>query len=431
MNYIESVKIEGFWGRKNVSLKFHHDLNFLIGENGSGKTTVINLISAVLRADIPLLYSLQFDKVMIKLKTVDSRKKPSIKVVKKTNPNTRIIELIYTIKEKASEKGTTYGVESLDERRLYRNDIKYPPSRWRRDVGSRLSGILSDLVEINWLSIHRTNAELERRNRREDAYESPMDYKLKDLSNQFSRFFSLLNSNAEKEVKNFQELVFLSLLDQKYPSETKTMRELQLMGKAEHEQSVVTVLKDLGVEDKKAKESVRSHSARKEEAVKKISNSIRLSYKDAISLSDAARVDGMIEKWQDFQIKRKDIFLPKTHFEDIINELFSGKKIHFNNRNEPELHLEGDEIIEIDALSSGEKQLFILLGETLLQEDRPVVFISDEPEISLHVKWQSELFRHIRSLNRSCQIISATHSPDIVGAFQERVIRIEECISDA
>ncbi|WP_082785505.1 AAA family ATPase [Gluconobacter japonicus] len=76
------------------------------------------------------------------------------------------------------------------------------------------------------------------------------------------------------------------------------------------------------------------------------------------------------------------------------------------------------------------KQLFILLGEALLQEGKPVVFISDEPELSLHVEWQSELFKNIRKLNPLSQIISATHSPDIVGKFQENIIKIESCIEN-
>ena len=105
-------------------------------------------------------------------------------------------------------------------------------------------------------------------------------------------------------------------------------------------------------------------------------------------------------------------------------------EIHFDERNTPMVHLETDEIVGIEVLSSGEKQLFIILGEALLQEERPVVFISDEPELSLHVSWQAALFEHIRSLNGSCQIISATHSPDIVGSFQDRVIKIEQCIRD-
>lgn len=427
MNYIESVEIEGFWGRKNVSLKLHPDLNFLIGPNGSGKTTIINLVSAVLRADIPALYSVQFEKVTIKMKAVGANRKPLIEVAKVVDPKMGSVELRYTVKEKASDKGTTYGVEGPYDDRIYQ-DIRYARSRRHREVGARLSRILSDLVEVNWLSIHRASAELDQRNRREDSRESSIDHKLKDISQAFSNFFSLLNSKAETESKNFQEHVFLSLLDQKR-SEADVLA--QALIETENKQSVVSVLKDLGVSNAKATRSVNAHYARTMEARQNWNdNATGLSLKDAISLSDAARVNEMLMEWRGLQEQRDAIFQPRIKFEGIINELFSGKEIHFDDRNTPMVHLETGEIVGIEVLSSGEKQLFIILGEALLQEERPVVFISDEPELSLHVSWQSALFGHIRSLNGSCQIISATHSPDIVGAFQDRVIKIEKCISD-
>lgn len=79
-------------------------------------------------------------------------------------------------------------------------------------------------------------------------------------------------------------------------------------------------------------------------------------------------------------------------------------------------------------LSSGEKQLLILLSETLLQNQRPFIFVADEPEISLHVSWQDQLIGSLRELNKSAQLIVATHSPDIVGSLSDRAIDMETLI---
>lgn len=70
-----------------------------------------------------------------------------------------------------------------------------------------------------------------------------------------------------------------------------------------------------------------------------------------------------------------------------------------------------------------------MLGEVLLYEKHPFVFIADEPELSLHVGWQSELVKSIQNLNSDVQIIFATHSPDIVGDNSRDIIQIEDCIS--
>ena len=79
-------------------------------------------------------------------------------------------------------------------------------------------------------------------------------------------------------------------------------------------------------------------------------------------------------------------------------------------------------------MSSGEKQLIIILGESLLQQSIPHIYIADEPELSLHVEWQEKLVSSLKELNPNSQIIFATHSPDIVSEFSKSVIKVEETI---
>lgn len=421
------MDIEGFWGNRRVSLKLKEDVNFLIGPNGSGKTTIINLISATLRADLATLYATHFDKITIKLKTIGANKKPTIEVAKSTDPEMGSLSIKYTVKESSGDKGQTYGIESPADSRIYR-DYKYAPLRVRNGIetGERLNSILSNFVEINWLSINRAATDIDPR-RRDEPFQSPVDQKVYELSQSFSKYFSLLTSKAEIESKNFQEYVFLSLLEQNY-----TGGDIFNQAKLEQEsrETVVDILKSLGVANPKANRSVNGHYSRVQNAKKSYEQRNQVSLSEAITLSDAHRVSEMIKEWRKLQNQRQSIFEPRIKFEKIINSLLSGKEIHFDQRNTPKVHLKSQDSVDIKALSSGEKQLFILLGEALLQEGRPVVFISDEPELSLHISWQSSLFRNIRNLNGSCQVISATHSPDIVGMFQDKVIKIESCISD-
>ena len=66
----------------------------------------------------------------------------------------------------------------------------------------------------------------------------------------------------------------------------------------------------------------------------------------------------------------------------------------------------------------------ILLTETLLQENKPFIFIADEPELSLHIEWQEKLLSAIISLNNNVQLIVATHSPEIVSEFKKSTINM-------
>lgn len=73
-----------------------------------------------------------------------------------------------------------------------------------------------------------------------------------------------------------------------------------------------------------------------------------------------------------------------------------------------------DEKIQLDQLSSGEKQILLILTTVFLQEEKPAVLLMDEPEISLHITWQDRLIELIRKLNPNCQLILTTHSPNIL-----------------
>ncbi len=83
-----------------------------------------------------------------------------------------------------------------------------------------------------------------------------------------------------------------------------------------------------------------------------------------------------------------------------------------------------DKPINFMQLSSGEKQLFILIAETVLQAGGAAVFIADEPELSLHVSWQRNLINAICTLNPNSQLIVATHSPEIAGSWENQTIRM-------
>ena len=105
---------------------------------------------------------------------------------------------------------------------------------------------------------------------------------------------------------------------------------------------------------------------------------------------------------------------PKTRFHDLIDDLFqeTGKKI-IRTRNEIQCEQDGD-ILTPYQLSSGEKQMLVILLTVLVQDNQHCTLFMDEPEISLHVEWQQRLISLIRCLNPNVQIILTTHSPALI-----------------
>lgn len=85
-----------------------------------------------------------------------------------------------------------------------------------------------------------------------------------------------------------------------------------------------------------------------------------------------------------------------------------------------------DEKIQIDQLSSGEKQMLLILTTVFLQDEKPNVLLMDEPEISLHISWQDRLIELIRELNPKCQLILTTHSPNIfANGWEDKIVFIQ------
>ena len=104
----------------------------------------------------------------------------------------------------------------------------------------------------------------------------------------------------------------------------------------------------------------------------------------------------------------------KTMFLDLVDELFSetGKRI---DRTSNELNfLQFGENLSPYKLSSGEKQMLIILLTALTQDRQPYVLFMDEPEASLHFEWQKRLIDMVLQLNPNVQIILTTHSPAVV-----------------
>lgn len=121
------------------------------------------------------------------------------------------------------------------------------------------------------------------------------------------------------------------------------------------------------------------------------------------------------------------IYTRKTLFDHLVNEAFkeTGKVID-NESEKLRFIIDGKTSIEANQLSSGEKQLLIILLTVLLEDGQEYVLMMDEPEISMHISWQYKLIDWILRLNPNVQIILTTHSPMIFSdGWGDKAIHME------
>lgn len=99
-----------------------------------------------------------------------------------------------------------------------------------------------------------------------------------------------------------------------------------------------------------------------------------------------------------------------------VNSLFSQKRLEYTLTKG--FHIKNSNNVELtpSQLSSGEKHLLLLLLRTLVTPEKETIFLIDEPEISLNIKWQRRLIDDLRKMigNNQLQLILATHSVEIL-----------------
>lgn len=132
------------------------------------------------------------------------------------------------------------------------------------------------------------------------------------------------------------------------------------------------------------------------------------------------------------EIKNRRIKRFKNAFSNIFEDL-NYLKTQRKYGNREVLFKKGNDIINIDNLSSGEKQI-VFRGAFLLrnkQSTKGNFVLIDEPEISLHPIWQNKILDYYRSLfideshKQTSQIFIATHSPFIIhnsNRYNDKVI---------
>lgn len=115
-----------------------------------------------------------------------------------------------------------------------------------------------------------------------------------------------------------------------------------------------------------------------------------------------------------------------TRLLENINELYIDKRVQFDINTGLSVLSQTQMVLTPGMLSSGEKQLLLLICDTLAARQQPSIFIIDEPEISLNIKWQRRLIRLLQDCIKgsSVQFLLATHSIELLTGYKQYVSKL-------
>jgi predicted ATP-dependent endonuclease of OLD family len=430
---ISDVWIKGFWGRNEVRTNIFKDVTIFIGENGTGKTTFINLITAALTVDLAQLNNLEFEEIIINLHEPNlGKRKRKIVISRFLQPDNSPLKVFeYKI---GTEKFQVY----LDARVRFegnkgiRSGVSFSQEYRRQFLD--LKQKISEFVEISHISVYRQSY-MESFEGDARPRNTPVDERLDQLFNQFAKYELKLVNELNKRSDKFQREVISSLLyDEKLDNFNTAINNVSQINLGTQQDKLTRAFSELGINDKS--ELIEIHINRFKAAINDLDFSKNSRKNSSINADDVLilpliyRTNRIIDLLTQSEKDKRSIEEPRQKLFDTLRVFMETKQFESERK-------AGGFSFLIDGnstkypwtnLSSGEKQLLIQFLEVLLQEDKSLIFIADEPELSLHLKWQEKLLKTLRSLNKNAQLIVATHSPEIVSEYDQNVVDMKEII---
>lgn len=419
--YLESVEISGLWGLRDIELALEPDVNILIGENGTGKTTILNLIHLSLTGDVPRLARYTFDSVRLSLKEFGGRH-------------------VRTISIERQEPGLVFKVGrerfpiplSKREMEIRRISIRHHQYRLLRDE-------LAQLTDTIWLPVSRRLPIPDEDERSFEAYSrhhprlESVEERLRAVLESLRDYRVRLEASLGQIYKDFERRVLAAIL---YDPKLDKFDDLRIQSLSdEDKKQLIRAFAAADLLTPEMEKQIDAHFKKAESVVKEAGEGIGID--DVLILPLVVRTKKLAEFARELEAQRESIFARLESYVNIVNEYLTGKRINVNDSGRlvitetpvTKIHREeksGDleRQLKPTDLSSGEKQILIMLTSALVKSDEATIYLADEPELSLHVTWQARLIESLTKLSDRSQLIVATHSPDIVGDYVDRVIRL-------
>ncbi len=423
MNYIKEFSVKKLWGHKNYPLTFHDDVNIIIGPNASGKTTLINILYDSLSGNFERLCRTEFTEVIIKLIAFKNDRQCELRIAKsKENLKIHIDDKKHTLPlAPFAQSGDEFAYATMQYKHRLRFILQSTQDRELRHE-------LRQLVPAVWLPVSRRlpiakEEELEDRKLHRKPLES-VDECLERLLERLQENRLNLNIELSELLHQFQRHALENILYDKQRDQDLFHKNSFTQPSEKDKQALLKAFKYVGLIDKKMEKRINEHFKAAHDTLLRLQKEPGIDI-DTISIIPLInRTNAIVHFAQELENKREKLFEKLRNFESIVNSFLNDKEVNVSDagtlRISPK-HLE-DREVTWRQLSSGEKQILILLTQALLSEKKPVVYVADEPELSLHVDWQEKLLLALTQLAGRCQFIVATHSPDIASDFGEKVI---------
>lgn len=361
---ITSFEVNGLFGKtKPILLNFNEDMNIITGRNGAGKTSVMKLMWYIISGNLQhALSEINFSKATL-------------------------VTDIYSCTVSKFSRATCTVALTVGEFSYIYEDLVDEDGDVFRNAEDEANATLMDLGSSVFLptfrrieggfSIRPTRTAFGRLNRNKGDVEEALNVLSKKITNAQHTFVTSISSSD-----------IVEMLLRKYADLSQIYNEFQ---------------------ENTSQEIIERIRAYESDTVEKVQSSTA----STVLAEVKSKVQGM-------ETKRFEIMTPMEELRVVVEKLFKHVGIKIDSR----INF-GDaaSAVHSDELSAGEKQMLSFLCYNAFYSNS-VIFI-DEPELSLHVDWQRQLFTILSRQNSTNQFIIATHSPFIYSKYPEKELNLD------
>ena len=364
------------------------------GQNGTGKTTIMKMIAGAIDLDFDQFRSIPFESAVIEFS-----RGPSLEITSHPDRPARKLSVTYG--------KFTADLASDKDKSEYTEDEKTRIELFRAESNIALKSIHYDLLTIDRslnsnLGKNKTFEEIDgrlvRRADRALLSKKISDF-LRDAQVNYKRFFQSEDLDLLPRIlARFDRSDYVVTLDDMHErlSDTKERNDRARSFGLQTNEADITVLSEL-----LANENYQ--------------NDLR-----ALTL-----INTYLEVHENNSKSRQLIVDRLVEFEKIMSEFLVGKTVKVHVRDGLIITSQNARIKESD-LSSGEYHFLFMMVSALLCQRVGTILAIDEPELSLHVKWQRNLVRALSRCARGASptFFLSTHSIAISAQYSNKVQRL-------
>lgn len=438
---IKNYKIIGLFGFRTVDISFENEIKILIGENGLGKTTVLNSLYYLLNGMYHKLVKVEFENLELiffndeniafsKLElenylnykdNTNNRRFPSSVMKELEQLDFSELKNDFTDIYKFTDE-TRYKIEDFIKKNkirkfapmeiMVREINRYINESQSFEVFDKLEKIQQNLdFSILYLPTYR---------RVEEDLKNLGNFKEKIIHRNDGRTY-YRELEEDLDVNN-DTLIHFGMEDvkQKILTIEQEIEKSTLTGFSKLTGEMLSqFLRGFPTVESEIIEDLDTETAKI--ILFRVGNSLSPHDRDNIvnlldskkSLKEKTELVYFLNKLIAIYNEHKHLDDAVKNFRDVCNKYLVDKQFRYDESSvDLDIYRNNtDERVELNKLSSGEKQIISIFSKIYLEKTDNLIVLFDEPELSLSLEWQQQLLPDIMDSNKCKFLLAVTHSP--------------------